>query len=392
MKLSVIMAVFNGARFLDEALASIRAQTFRDFECVVVDDGSTDGTRQLLERQRSQDARFRIIRQPHSGLVFALNRACAVARGEYIARMDADDVAAPRRLERQLQHLERRARLGLLGTAMELIDECGRVVGAVDCPEGRESTGSALLTANCFSHPTVMLRREALTRVGAYRAVFRHAEDYDLWLRIADHYEVANLDDRLLAYRIHGDQISVQHLHDQAVSAIGARVAARIRRSTGVDPADRWADLAAETLRAEGVAEREITEAVLKSAMIWTTRFVVAGKESVAERLLKDIGALENITLARVAEYSLCRVPRERLCETLIFFIRLLAEGRSAQRQTKALMYWWGTAAAWRHHHWRLGACWLARAMRTDPRVIARLGLFVRARWCQVMPGNPRAS
>ncbi len=204
-RISVLMPVHNAGAFLDEALGSLAAQTFRDFELVAVDDASGDGGAERLSEWGRRVAWLRMLRRPEQGgVAAALNTGLAQCRGEFVARMDADDIAMPDRLARQLEFLDRHADVGMCG---------GRAMtfGAGDealirPPETDEAIRAWLVFGSAFVHPTVMLRREVLDRAGGrYRTVLG-VEDYELWLRLAEVTRLANLPEPLLRYRVHAGQ------------------------------------------------------------------------------------------------------------------------------------------------------------------------------------------
>ena len=239
---SVVLPVRNGEPWLAEALGSVAAQTLRDWELIAVDDGSQDGTPGVLADHAARDRRIRIIRQDALGLVAALNRGIAEAASPYIARLDADDRALPDRLERQVAAMQARPEVGLLGSWAQEIDGTGRRRGVLRPPADSAELGRLLMRGNPFVHSSVMLRTELVRRLGGFRAAFQAAEDYDLWLRLAEAATVANLPQVLVEYRVHGGNVTARNAVRQAFSARLARLAARLRRETGRDPAQ---DLAA---------------------------------------------------------------------------------------------------------------------------------------------------
>lgn len=204
--ITVLMPVFNASRHLDEAVDSILSQTWTDFELLAVDDGSTDDSLKKLVARA--DPRIRIEPLPRNqGVVAALNHGLALARGALIARMDSDDVAEPDRLARQFAFMQAHPEIGVLGTDFTPFgDKTGESwVRYFDDANLRV----ALLFENPLCHPTVMIRRSALTDGGLqYPADCPHAEEYALWLRLAGRTRLANLPDRLLRYRIHPGQVS----------------------------------------------------------------------------------------------------------------------------------------------------------------------------------------
>jgi len=230
------MAVRDGAPWLSAACRSILDQSLRDIELIVVDDGSRDETPELIAGLAHFDARIRPFRLSATGLTGALNTGVEAARAPLLARLDADDIALPGRLERQLAHLDRHPQIVLLGTWAQRIDAGGRPLGLLR-PEPDPVRLEALLTQrNPFIHSTVMMRTEMVRRVGAYREVCRHAEDYDLWLRLAEVGGIAILPEPLVQYRIHERSVSRQHVLNQCFSMRIARRAAAMRRACGVDP------------------------------------------------------------------------------------------------------------------------------------------------------------
>jgi glycosyltransferase involved in cell wall biosynthesis len=214
-QVSVLLPVRNGERFLRQSVDSILGQTLADLEVVVVDDGSTDATPEILASY--DDARLRVLRSPGEGLVAALNLGLESARSPYVARMDADDVSLPQRLERQVDALERERRLGLVATWVSVIDTEGRELRAHVLPHRHGDLARRLLLRNPFQHGSVVLRRDALDRIGPYRDEYGHNEDYDLWLRLAEVAELGCVPETLYRYRVHGDAVTQVDARDRVV-------------------------------------------------------------------------------------------------------------------------------------------------------------------------------
>jgi glycosyltransferase involved in cell wall biosynthesis len=195
--LSVVMPVHNALPYLEEAIASIANQTFTDFEFVILDDGSTDGSTEVLRAWAAKDRRIRLVEGgTRLGPAGSSNRVVAEARGTIVARMDADDVARPDRLERQFALLGEQPDAVLVGSLWDVIDERGRKVREADC--------SRLLRVSPFapfSHPTIMFRKEAFDRVGGYRAEADRWEDVDLYLRFANAGRILVLAEALVSVR-----------------------------------------------------------------------------------------------------------------------------------------------------------------------------------------------
>jgi glycosyltransferase involved in cell wall biosynthesis len=197
---TVLMAVHDGERHLRESIESILGQTFRDFELLVVDDASTDGTAAVLAGY--DDPRIRTIRNPENlGLTRSLNRGLEQARGRLVARQDADDVSEPRRLERQVAFLEANPDVPLVASAYVRIDDSGAGVGPRPVPCDPRSIRRRLLLLNAFAHSSVVFRREAVEALGGYREEFPFAQDYDLWSRLARTAPLGALPEPLVRYR-----------------------------------------------------------------------------------------------------------------------------------------------------------------------------------------------
>jgi hypothetical protein len=234
--IDVLLPVRNGEAFLEAAVASIRRQTFGDWRLVVVDDGSTDATRSIIDRHARRDPRVQGRRNAGNGLIDALNTALATATAPLVARMDADDIAHPDRLERQLAAFESRPDLVALGGQVSYIDAKGGELGAGRYPVGADSCCARLQFSSPLCHPAVMMRADAVRRLSGYRRPYRHAEDYDLWLRLAEVGEIDNLGATLLDYRVHSQSVSSQNMHTQAMHAALARLAANDRALAEADP------------------------------------------------------------------------------------------------------------------------------------------------------------
>jgi len=207
---SVVMAVYNGEAFLRDSLASILGQSFTDFECIVVDDGSTDGSREIVKA--SGDDRVTLIEEDgHRGLIPSLNRGLNAARGEFIARMDCDDISHPDRFSAQIKVLRRNDDWGVVGTWIREFDGEGRDYVRV-YPTDPEIVRCELLFNSPVAHPSVMFRRSLITEHGlTYRETRKDAEDYDLWARASKVAKLANIPRALLHYRLHHSQVSTLH-------------------------------------------------------------------------------------------------------------------------------------------------------------------------------------
>lgn len=235
-KISVVMPAYNAAGYLEEAVSSILGQTFRDFEFIIIDDGSTDATPSILKRYAALDSRIQVYRQENQGMISALNRGCRLSRGEYIARMDADDISLPKRLERQLEYIERQTQIGIVGTWIYNMDQNGSVKRAWCPPTNPKVLQWTHFFGVCVSHSTVLMRREILENLDFYRPEAIHGEDVDLWLRASSITEFGNVPEILSKYRVWSastHQIGLQMRSERHVQLL----ASHIKGLLNVEPA-----------------------------------------------------------------------------------------------------------------------------------------------------------
>jgi len=199
------MSVYNGEQYLQEAIESILNQTFSDFEFLVIDDASTDSTPQILESYH--DLRIRVIRNHENlGLTTSLNKGLALARGEYIARMDADDISLPERFDKQVAFLDNHPEIALIGTAKQVIDQRGSILGTYIPP--LQPQYRDFLKTNPITHGSVVVRRKILDAYSGYNELFRKSQDYALWLQMAKEQKLHNIQDVLYMFRTHGKSVS----------------------------------------------------------------------------------------------------------------------------------------------------------------------------------------
>ena len=279
---SVVMSVFNGDRFLREAIDSILNQSFGGFEFVIIDDGSNDSSASILDDYQGRDVRTKVYHQPHKGLIESLNRGCRLAQGKYIARMDADDVASRDRLMVQIDFMEAHPQVGVLGGAVEWINAEGRPLGIYRNPAEDRQIRAELLYRCAFWHPTVMLREHVFRCTGGYRTAAVDAEDYDLWLRIADHFQLANLEDIVLKYRIHPQQVSMRKRTQQTLGILAAQRSAALRQKGQEDVFDSAEIITPELLAELGVEESTYERALVSDSRRWIRQMNLAGETSVA--------------------------------------------------------------------------------------------------------------
>lgn len=212
---SVFLSVYNGEQHLREAVESILNQTFRNFEFLIINDGSTDSTREILESY--VDPRIKIFHQSNMGLTKSLNRGIELARGRYIARMDADDISDKERLEIQFEFMESNPRIAVCGTWTHIF---GDVDNVWKYPGDHNAICCRQLFSNAIVHPSAMIRKSVLSGSRlTYNESLLRSQDYDLWVRISKKYELANLNKILLHRRINKLNVGIVHEKDQINTA-----------------------------------------------------------------------------------------------------------------------------------------------------------------------------
>ena len=201
VKITVLMSVYNGERYINEAINSILGQTLKKFEFLIINDGSTDRTSEIL--QKYDDPRIAVIdNKGNISLTKSLNKGLQIAQGEYIARQDADDISLPRRLEIQAEFLDKNPDCALVGCAYYKMDENGELCSLVEVLSKDSDIREGLKKQNWFGHGCIMMRKDALIDVGGYKEKYNFAQDYDLWLRISENYKVANIEEPLYYWRL----------------------------------------------------------------------------------------------------------------------------------------------------------------------------------------------
>lgn len=302
-RVTVVMPAYNAAQFIDEAINSIRGQTLTDWEMIVVDDGSTDATKDIAERHAAEDRRIRVIHQANAGQAAANNRAIPEARGEYIARMDADDVSLPDRLSTLASYLDHHPEVVIVGSNAVLASAQGREVQQTRLPETDEAIRSALFTrrVNAFYNPSLLFRKAAWIACGGERSCFGHAHDLDLGLRMVERGPAYNLKAPTIRYRVHTAQVSTTASEMQATCALAAFLCADARARGHDEPGyiSSTAPIRREALAAAGVPERKIDEAVISNRVGIHERLCMLGDLGAARLLRQDTVARYARTTAR---------------------------------------------------------------------------------------------
>lgn len=238
--ITVLMSCFNAARWLDEAINSVLNQTFTDFEFIIVDDGSVDNTLELIHGFSTADPRIVVIKKPNSGLSDSLNIGIQAARGEWIARLDADDICEPTRLERQIVLASTNSNFVFIGSGLTIIDDVGNKLNIYSYPSCHAALLQHLRTARKFPpHASALYRTKIVRDLGGYRSRIHRAEDWDLWLRLSEVGELACLSEPLVQIRKHPGQIShSEGGRRQIVDSWLATVSYWLRHFNAVDPVD----------------------------------------------------------------------------------------------------------------------------------------------------------
>lgn len=247
-EVSVVLTVFNHANFCRAAIDSIVNQTLESFELIIINDGSTDETADIVDACAALDRRIRPFHTPNCGVAAARNLGILLARAKLIACMDGDDILLPRRLEKQTRFLNRHPNVGVVGGQMTIIGADGKLVRHVKYPTLRGDLRRAILRYNPIGFSTATMRRKLAIGVGGFRSVCAHASDYDLWLRTSEQVDIANLSETVVAYRWHGENTTARFYKSVAWKAELARLAARARREGRPDPLEIVAQIDKSTL------------------------------------------------------------------------------------------------------------------------------------------------
>ncbi len=241
-RISVVMPTYNAERYVARAIDSILAQTLADFEFIIVDDGSADRSLEIIRQYQRRDDRIRVLSRPNTGVVGAANDGLALARGELLARMDADDISYPQRFKRQVAFLDDHSDCVAVGAWVRRVDCDGRPTNndylAPLTHAEIDARWHLLGIGGGIAHPTAMLRTAVVRRIGGYRD-FCPAEDIDLFLRMAEQGELANLPEILLDYRMHGESLSQAGRARGEWNSCVAAVAAHRRRGLRIPVALR---------------------------------------------------------------------------------------------------------------------------------------------------------
>jgi len=301
---------------LKEAVQSILGQTYADFEFLILDDGSTDNSAELV--RTFADPRIRLICAPQSGLPVILNRGGTAARGRYLARMDADDVALPERFALQVAFLDAHPEVAAVGGQAVYLNPDGKIFGPLAKPLLPAEIRKALLEDAALIHPASMIRRAAWYAVGGYRPVFIDAEDYDLWVRLSEVADLANLPEVILQYRVHPGQVTVKRACRQQVYRLAVQASARLRQSNGLDCVSDMKEIGLPELEILGVPRVESETHLLRYIRSFALEALEKGDRTKADAALRQLRTLSardatpsgNARLAKLGVFLAIRYRR----------------------------------------------------------------------------------
>ena len=312
-EVSVLMSCYNASRWLREAIDSVLAQTLRDFEFIVVDDGSTDETWNIIRSYRDRDERIVAISKKNTGLADSLNVGMAQARGAWIARLDADDLCEPARLQEQINFVRNHPDVVLLGTGFFEIDEQGRVITKQLYPSGhRELVRHLERLQRFFPHSSAFYRVDVVREAGGYNSRIRRAEDWRLWLELALRGKIACLPNPLVRIRMHSSQISLEdNGRRQLCDGTAATVCYFLRKAGCEDPSlstssEEWIAVRnwlESRIEESGVFERRKTWVDARAAF-FATKNRLAGTLCFGTRLLQS-GHTSALVWEKLFGYSL---------------------------------------------------------------------------------------
>jgi glycosyltransferase involved in cell wall biosynthesis len=219
-KISVLMSAYNAEKHIEEAVQSILDQSYKDFEFIIINDGSNDNTLEKLRAFADLDNRIRLIDQSNIGLTNSLVKMVELARGKYLARMDADDVSHKERLTLQIQYLEDNLSVGMIGSWVHIIDEVGSIISNKKLVTLDKKIQKKIIYGNQFVHGSVMLRKDIFFLAGGYDDTFKYSQDYDLWLRVSKISKCVNYPFYLYLLRVHKDSLSCKNSDSQLDFAV----------------------------------------------------------------------------------------------------------------------------------------------------------------------------
>jgi glycosyltransferase involved in cell wall biosynthesis len=292
IKISIIMAVYNSEKFLNEAIESILNQAFKDFEFIIIDDCSTDNSLDIIKNYARQDKRIILIENKKNiGLTKSLNKGLKLAKGKYIARIDADDIALPERLEKQYNFLEKNPGIFLLGTGAYNIDENGNVKSIKKLLTNSDLIKKTLYYKNCIYHPTITFRNEGFL----YREKIYYSQDYDFYLTmLSKRKRLINIPDILIKYRMGPRAVSFSQRAKQKLFAEKAKEFYRQRLEYGKDEYDKFNPNEILSTDVKKSAKKIVLESEIKASFKLNDFKMV---RKFCRKYFKNYGVLNKITI-----------------------------------------------------------------------------------------------
>jgi glycosyltransferase involved in cell wall biosynthesis len=229
MTISIVTSIYNSDKTLSRMIESVLDQTFNNFELILINDGSTDKSLNIIQEYAKKDNRILLIDKKNTGLTKSLNIGLEKAKGEFIARLDADDIWKKDKLEKQIEFFEKNQDYALVGTAYNEIDEIGNIIyqkQRVPLLLQYEDIIKNIVKFNPFLHSSVLFKKEILETIGLYNENFKYTQDYEFWIRIMSQYKVANLGEILASRRYSADMISIKKEKEQRMCAIKSKLLA----------------------------------------------------------------------------------------------------------------------------------------------------------------------
>lgn len=333
------MPVYNAGKYLVEAIDSILAQTYVDFEFIIVDDGSTDESWATINRYAAQDTRVVPVQNNQNrGIVYTLNRGLSMSKGKYIARMDSDDISLPDRLAKQVNYFDQHPSVGLLGTNIAYIDEHNQLINQGrpkhHSIESKEFIQWSMLWRCALYHPTIMLRKQVLEKTGyRYEESFKYAEDYDLWTRLMEHTSVYRLHDVLVQMRVLSSSISRKYNEEQRslVSRIRRR---EITKYLGEIPCDSGLDTLCKVFSYDTVPDGDFQTAT-NILFLMYRRFLDSKPSTVSKsEVLSDV-------VERQARIAYTAANSGQLLLSLALFTRICSLSVRKLFSKSTLLYAW---------------------------------------------------
>ena len=212
---SVIMNVYNSQKYLEAAIKSIISQTYKNFEFIIIDDGSTDDSYKIINKWAKKDTRIIAKKQKNIGIPRTLNKAIKYAKGKYIARMDSDDISLPKRLQKEVKYLDNHPDISLVSSYIKIIDENDKIIGNFTPATADKEIKKTSIFSCQFNHSASMYRKKDFLEIDGYNPKFRYAQDFELWFRFMENYNVANIPEYLVLWRKTSEQVSTNKKNEQ---------------------------------------------------------------------------------------------------------------------------------------------------------------------------------